>query len=273
MSGGLAISQMPDLPTQAGFSHPLIQSLMRSEPTPAEVVAFAEYQESGTRDQHLRDLHDVLVRADVRLLQEDGHILRSAALQLLTAARILACCVRREPQPTSISEGPKRCGWLDLPVELRRECLQHLQALSTPTIDAVKALVSPAVPSLNYIAKMQQHSILSYKMVERIFAYAADRRTIGYGTLPEATFLPMRLASDDARSDGTFTEPRLLDEQKWSFAAARRRWSPLDSRPDMDIATLGHSDIPWAAECFLRTIGLVEDLIELIPSPSERDES
>ncbi len=271
MGGDLMLDEAYGAIVQAALSDPIIQKLLRSEPEQDDVDAFGQFQASRGRPHTLLNLAGGEVNTTVRIFQQkEGQPLRAAALQLLAAARILGCRVRHRSEKGKASGEFKGCYWLTMPVEIRRACLEYIPMLSVPTADEIKALVSQVHPSSHYIKTVQDHSLLSRKMVDRVLAFAADRRTIGYGLLPEATFLDLRIASDKAPQ----TEARILGESPWSFTAARRRWTPLDSRSELDAEVIEASfKLPRAAECFLRSIGLVEDLINLVPRYSEREKS
>ncbi len=191
---------------------------------------------------------------------------RSAAFGLLTAARVLGCRVR---QGDMISQhkgkSQPRCGWLSLPSEIRRACIEFLPTfyvLSAAELHARFSLPGPAEEYINF-RQPEARSPLSHALIARILAYATDRRTIGYGSLPEATFLELRLTAEAAQQAAdSDASPRLFDEPRWSFAAASRRWKPVDSRSLSDARRMLEEavDYPWEAECFLRATGFKDDL-------------
>ncbi len=324
---------------QEAFSDPTIQCLMRKEPGEEDVAAFSALLDISnlSEDPYRFEFGRNFWHADDDCIrsQKLGRRLRSSAFRLLTAARVLACQVR--PGSTGV------CGWLLIPVDIRRSCLEYLQFFPPAEVprnadsgdsdenkdipdsddghldgsgghetedgsdnyeSADAAHGTGVEPSMNEAAgeseaagtsgnysgghdvneddfghnelnecseqpigdtsPAQGGHVLSSKMVNRIFSYAADRRTIGYGLLPEATFLDLRIASDTSSHDTEHLATRVLDEAPWSFASARRRWRPVDFRLDEKYSELIY-EMPRSAECFIRAIGLMEESVEMGP--------
>ncbi len=252
------------------LSDPIIQTLTQREARPEQLEEFAAFMSQADRHARFPFRPELAFDADESSLNcTGGSALRAAAFNLLTAARVLACQVRASQAQRNASGGVNRVHWLALPVEIRRACLEDIPTLFVPTTAELNQVFSIEQPEQSYMQSIQRQSILSSRTINRIFAYAADRRTIGYGCLPEATFLDLRIASDAAYRTTTQSSMRVLDESRWSFAAASRRWRPLDSRPEPEAKYMDKtSGLCWPAECFLRAIGIVEDLIELIPPES-----
>ncbi len=208
------------------------------------------------------------------LASPEGQAFRSAALQLLTAARILSCRVRSAAERMPSAHGEAPCRWLSLPVEIRRACLEQVPTLYEVEKADLGWVISARTtePSEAYWENYQRRSPLSNTVVERILSFAADRRTIGYGRLPEAAFLDLRLASDLLEDDERGrTASNVIQAAPWSFAEAALRWRPVDcrTRDDADSMSNHDNDLSWEAEVFLRAIGLPEDLIDLLPAIDE----
>ncbi len=228
-------------PVANALSDPAVRRLLAAEVELPDAAAFQRYLSSP------RPHHMAMGGATPRALANsfvfslsDGEPIRSAAFALLTAARVLGCQVS---QDTNASEhggdSGTRYKWLSLPSEIRRACLEHL-------------------PGCFWLPG---EGTFSRATISRIISFATDRRTIAYGALPEATFLELRLASE--ANQPPEPDARILDEPKWSFEAAKRRWRPLDSRSMGTAMMMKGVDISWEAECFLRAVGVAEDFLKL----------
>ncbi len=248
---------------------PFLDSLSRTVPEEADFEAFAAFLSDSPRQSF--DGLDHSFDAEFEMMAPSAQAFRSATLSLLAAARVLACRVRTATLGPESSNDSPRTHWLFLPVEVRRACLEAIPTLSVPTADDLRCMLADEPATDTYIEKIRGHSVLSTKVIDRVLAYAADRRTIGYGRVPEASFRHLRLASDESVLEGEPTM-RVLDEPKWSFLAAHRRWQPLDCRSQYDAKYLlkGAVKLSWEAECFIRSVGLAEDLIELLPRGDAR---
>ncbi len=255
---------------------PAVARLVKGTDTRAHHNAFFDLLSGPRSASTLR--HELAKRAvdlgDNCLASPEGQAFRSAALQLLTAARILSCRVRSAAEPTASAPGEAPCRWLSLPVEIRRACLEQIPALYEADEANLGRVISSmrTEPSEAYWENYQRRSPLSNAVVDRILSFAADRRTIGYGRLPEAAFLDLRLASDSLEDDERGpTASNVIQAAPWSFAEAALRWRPVDCRTLEDAESMGNcgNGLSWEAEVFLRAIGLPEDLIDLLPATDE----
>ncbi len=205
--------------TKMTLCDPLIQILSRSTVEQAEHDAFAAYLAEGGRTSPYMPAFN----PEVVLTHASAAPFRSAPFSLLAAARILACRVSSIEKDIKESGHSSQCSWLALPIEVRRACLAMIPTLSIPTSEDLRKIFIAQDLSSARLETMQRHSVLSNNIVGRILSYAADRRTIGYGVLPEATAGSLRLASDaDAQTQPSKT---VLGEFQWSFGASHHRWA------------------------------------------------
>ncbi len=248
----------------AALGDPILRNLMRKKPASSDVKAVLKCLSGPKQAQGFRDgAHlPITVAEAVIFAGGSGRYLRGPAFALLTAARVLGCRVRPSPQEV-------RCGWFSLPSEIRRACLEQLPTLWVPSAQELAVSMASVGVGLQRALKLPRFSAFTGPLVGRILAYACDPRTIGYGRLPEATFLQLRLAEEAANKD---VGERFLDQPKWTIAGAQRRWKPLDSRSRTQADLMGDRvGCSWEAEIFLRTIGLPEQTARLPGRLPERD--
>ncbi len=254
------------------LSDPDIQAFVRCEPDQADIDRFSEYLACEYRNDEYFDEDDgepidlsYALNPERMLMAGCLRALRTAAFDLLTATRILTCRVGFDTETTT-TDSPRRTHWLMLPTEIRRACLEAVPMLSSATAEEKIDMMAHLPPPLwRYRDILEGYSMLSTRSINRIFAFGADRRTIGFGMLPEAALCAFRTASDANKSSEEPMVP-VLGVPNWSFSASRRHWKPLDSRSEWQAKQMKSENVslPWEAECFIRAIGLYEDILELL---------
>ncbi len=268
---GDALDSSPkyDATVQGVLSDLSMQKLVQPASTAADYRAFCAIVASlfkrasirGESDFGMGDFRSTGLDIELLALRGPVRSQRKAAYHLLAATRVLACRAR--------ANKPNKTGWFSLPADLRRACLESIPTLFIPSWGDIMTFLEivSCHPTPAYLEWLQQHSVLSHRIISRIFSYAADSRTIGYALLPEATLLPLRIASDRTARQN---DVRVLNEAPWSFAAAQRRWSPLDRQPSSE-AEFHENDcvLSWEQAAYLRTIGFPEEIRELMPRADE----
>ncbi len=254
------------------LSDPAVQRVLNGSDIQADQDAYFALLADPERPSSLRTDGGGLDADRTCLFRLEGNTFPTTALQLLTAARILGCRVRPAKGATGPDGEPRRCHWLSLPVEIRRACLEQLPTLYERSYEESAWIIHAGhpgqPPTEEYSQEVRRKSPLSNTLIHRIFSFASDRRTIGYGLVPEAAFLDLRLASDKLQPEHS-EDVGVLGEARWSFGDALHRWKPIDCRTlhDMrrgDAFAVHDWDLSWEAEVFLRAVGLPGDVIDLL---------